>query len=86
MPIIKRTCEFDHCFSKMTNSIQRQALKCLNYLRENPKHPSLQTHKVQGTNFIEAYVNDNGVRILFTRSKDTIILKYIGYHDILKNL
>lgn len=40
---------------------------------------------VEGTEFIEAYVNMD-VRILFERSSDTIVLKAVGHHDILKNM
>jgi mRNA-degrading endonuclease YafQ of YafQ-DinJ toxin-antitoxin module len=60
-------------------------LKALRFLTANPRHPSLQTHKMEGTVFIEAYANKD-IRIIFERTSDTIVLRAVGHHDILKNL
>ncbi|WP_345788103.1 hypothetical protein [Desulfotomaculum copahuensis] len=43
----------------------------------------MHTHKIEGTEFFEAYVNMD-VRIIFERTGDTIILHAIGHHDILR--
>ena len=83
MPIIQRTKPFDKRLLKLTSDEQEQVLKAVRLLAENPRHPSLKTHKIEGTNLFEAYVNLD-IRILFERSSDTIILKAVGHHDILK--
>lgn len=58
-------------------------MACVEQLSKNPRHPSLQTHKVQGTpGVFEAYV-DKGNRITFERNGDTIILRNNCNHSIL---
>ncbi len=84
MPIILRTKPFDVDLMQLSFIEQKQVLKSIRFLAENPRHPSLQIHKVEGTNLLEAYVNMD-IRILFERSSDTILLKAVGHHDILRN-
>ncbi|CAA7602359.1 Hypothetical protein DEACI_3033 [Acididesulfobacillus acetoxydans] len=85
MPIIIRTKPFDADFLLLSPREQRQVLKALRYLSENPGHPSLHTHKIEDTVFIEAYANTD-IRIIFERTSDTIVLRAVGHHDILKSL
>ncbi len=49
----------------------------MRFLADNPKHPSLQVHRVRGTSFWEAYVNMD-IRIIFEQNSDTLILYAIG--------
>jgi mRNA-degrading endonuclease RelE of RelBE toxin-antitoxin system len=85
MPVIIRTNPFDTDFLLLTQKEQKQVLKALRFLADNPRHPSLQTHKIEDTLFIEAYANLD-IRIIFERTSDTIILRAVGHHDVLKDL
>ncbi|EHQ91994.1 type II toxin-antitoxin system RelE/ParE family toxin [Desulfosporosinus youngiae] len=84
MPVVIRTRPFDLDFLSLSGDEQKQVLKALRSLAANPRHPSLQTHKIEGTVFIEAYANKD-IRIIFERTGDTIVLRAVGHHDILKN-
>ncbi|HBW37509.1 hypothetical protein [Desulfosporosinus sp. BICA1-9] len=85
MPIIIRTNPFDADFLLLSQKEQKQVLKALHFLADNPRHPSLQTHKIEDTDFIEAYASMD-IRIIFERTSDTIVLRAVGHHDILKSL
>jgi len=85
IPIIIRTKPFDTDFLLLTPKEEKQVLKALRFLADNPRHPSLQTHKIEDTLFIEAYA-DMDISIIFERTKDTIILRAVGHHDVLKGL
>ena len=85
MPVVIKTKSFNENFLQLSPEEQKQTIKALRLLAENPRHPSLQTHKVEGTVFIEAYANMD-VRIIFERTSDTIVLRAVGHHDVLKNL
>jgi len=85
MPIIIRTSPFDADFLLLSHKEQKQVLKALRFLADNPRHPSLQTHKIEDTVFIEAYANMD-IRIIFERTSDTIVLRAVGHHDVLKSL
>lgn len=85
MPIIIRTNPFDADFLLLSQKEQKQVLKALRFLADNPRHPSLQTHKIEDTDFIEAYASMD-IRIIFERTIDTIVLRAVGHHDILKSL
>jgi mRNA-degrading endonuclease YafQ of YafQ-DinJ toxin-antitoxin module len=84
MPTIILTKPFEIDFRNLTQSEQKQARKSLRLLNNNPKHPSLQIHRIKGAPFWEAYVNMD-IRIIFERNSDTLILYAIGHHDILRN-
>lgn len=56
--------------------------KCLNYLCNDPKHPSLHTKKVKGasSNVFECRV-DRCVRLIFDRVDSSLRCWYVGEHD-----
>ena len=85
MPVVIKTKIFDENFLQLSPEEQKQTIKALRFLAENPRHPSLQTHKVEGTVFIEAYANMD-IRLIFERTSDTIVLRAVGHHNILKNI
>ena len=85
MPTVIRTKPFDEDFLKLAANEQKQAIKALRFLAVNPRHQSLHTHKIEGTEFFEVYVNMD-IRIIFERTGDTIILRAIGHHDILRGM
>ncbi|HVJ48439.1 DNA helicase [Desulfitobacterium sp.] len=76
MPVVIKTKPFNYDFLLLSEEEQKQAIKALRFLAENPRHPSLKTHKIEGTFFFEAYVNKD-IRIIFERTSDTIILRAI---------
>ena len=84
MPVVIKTKVFNDNFLQLSPEEQKQTIKALRFLAENPRHPSLKTHKVEGTEFIEAYANMD-IRIIFERTSDTIVLRAVGHHNILKN-
>jgi mRNA-degrading endonuclease YafQ of YafQ-DinJ toxin-antitoxin module len=83
MPTIILTNPFKVDFKKLSKVEQKQARKSLRLLADNPKHPSLQIHRIKGAPFWEAYVSKD-IRIIFERNSDTLILHAIGHHDILR--
>ena len=85
MPIVIKTKSFNENFLQLTPEERKQIIKALRFLAENPRHPSLKTHKVEGTVFMEAYANMD-IRIIFERTSDTIVLRSVGHHDVLKDL
>jgi len=77
MPTIILTEPFEIDFRKLSQNEQKQARKTLRFIADNPKHSSLQIHRLKGTPFWEAYVNMD-IRIIFERNSDTLILHAIG--------
>ena len=63
--------------------LQAAVLECVSRLGENPRHPGLRTHKVQGhPGVLEAYV-DRANRVTFHWNEGTIVLRNHCNHDIL---
>lgn len=78
------TNSFKKDYDSLAPFIQRQADKKLGLLLSNPRHPSLQTKKMEGTKGIwEARVSRN-YRMTFNLVEDCLILRRIGTHDILR--
>lgn len=82
MPIVIKTKPFDEDFLKLAANEQKQAIKTLHFIAVDPRHQSLHSHKIEGTELFEAYLNMD-ITIIFERTGDTIILRAIGHHDIL---
>jgi hypothetical protein len=63
----------------------RQAIaKCVELLGDNPGHPGLSVHLMQGhRNVWEAYV-DSGNRVTFHWEGETIVLRKNCNHDMLR--
>lgn len=83
MPTIILTDPFKNDFFELAINEQKQTRKALRFLAENPKHPSLQVHKIKGTVFWEAYVNKD-IRIIYQQDGDKFVLHAIGHHDVLR--
>jgi hypothetical protein len=63
-------------------SLQAAILECVARLGENTRHPSLRTHRVQGTKGVyEAYV-DKANRVTFHYDSGRIVLRNHCNHDI----
>jgi hypothetical protein len=58
--------------------------RCLELLADNPRHPGLRTHRVQGAPGVwEAYV-DRANRVTFHYDGPAIVLRNNCNHDILR--
>ena len=75
---------FKKRYKKKSDQLCDAIRKCVKRLGENPRHPSLQTHKIKGTNGIfEAYV-DHSNRVTFRYGKEgEIVLLNHCNHDII---
>lgn len=83
---IKTTKSFDEDYRNLNEDIKKRANKQINFLFENPRHPSLKTKKIKGEKDIwEARVTKS-YRFTFQIIRDTCLLRRIGKHeDVLKN-
>lgn len=72
---------------KDLSNVERKALwKKLDLMSTNPRHPSLRTKKVQGTdNVFECSIN-MAIRMTWQYDGESILLRVVGDHDaVLKN-
>ncbi len=79
------TSRFQKHFKTLTMQEKKQLHKKLEILAENPRHPSLRTKSIQGTDdLFECSVNMD-IRIIWYYEGDKmIILVDVGHHDVLK--
>jgi len=76
---------FKKNYINLPTDIQDKVDKQLGFLLNNPDHPSLKLHPMQGTkNIWEGYV-DYHYRFTFEVDGDYYVLRKVGTHDILKN-
>lgn len=79
------TARFERLFRKLPQSIRRATYEKLDMLLSDPSHPSLRVKRVKGTVDIwETSVTMN-YRITFEIAGETVILRRIGTHDILRS-
>lgn len=83
MPKILRTGKFVEEFLQLTPQEKKQVIKTLRFLENNPRHPSLQIHRIKGTALWEAYANKD-IRVIYEQTGDTLLLLVCGHHDILQ--
>lgn len=69
-------------YDDLPKEIKKKFKKQLSYLKENPKHNSLQIHKLEGTDFREFYV-DKSYRCVFKREDNIFKLFFIGTHGLI---
>ncbi len=81
-----RSDRFKQNYGGLNEEIKKRVKTKLKLLAENPKHPSLRTKRVQGTeNIFEASVNMS-IRMTWQYIESGILLRNIGEHDeTLKN-
>lgn len=79
-----RTERFKKEFHHLPSDVQARAAKALELFTTNPRHPSLQVKKMEGTSGIwELRVSDS-YRITFQRFAGGALLRRIGTHNILR--
>ena len=69
-------------YTNLPLEIKQRVDKQLRLLLENPAHPSLRLHKMQGREQWEISVTMN-YRITFLIEGDEYVLRSVGKHDIL---
>lgn len=77
--IIEFTETFKRTYQALPDSIKKKVKKQLAFLRENPKHPSLNIHKLNDE--WEFYV-DIHYRCIFQRKSNVYTLLVVGTHKI----
>lgn len=82
---VARDPRFVQDFAALPASIQERAEKKLALFLRNPRHPSLQTHKMEGHRDIwEGRITDD-YRFTFRIEGDLYKLRRIGTHEIYKS-
>lgn len=72
-------------YAELTPELQERADKAFELFKENPRHPSLQTHHIRGTRkpkVYEGYVTKS-CRFTFHYRGDTIVFRRIGPHSVI---
>lgn len=79
------TKPFVRDYQSLPDAVKQQVDEALALLRENPRHPSLQSKKMQPKDrgIFEARVTQ-GYRLTFCLAGDEILLRRAGAHDILR--
>lgn len=89
MPKISKshsTPYFENKFRKLHPNLQKIAIRKILFFENNPRHPSLNTHKLKGSmsKFWSFYI-DKKYRVLFRFLKNNEVVYYdIDTHDIYK--
>lgn len=83
MPDVVVDETFKKRLRKKTPHLQAAILECIDRLADDPRHPGLRVHRVQGIAGVwEAYV-DLANRVTFHWDGDAIVLRNHCNHDIL---
>ncbi len=82
MPSLQLDETFKKRLLKKTPAMQGSILECLKRLGDNPRHPGLHTHRVQGApGVFEAYVDDAN-RVTFHYESGIIVLRNHCNHTV----
>jgi mRNA-degrading endonuclease RelE of RelBE toxin-antitoxin system len=74
--------QFFSCYDELPKPIQKKFQKQLSYLKQDPKHKSLQIHRLQGSEFWEFRV-DKGYRCVFKQEGNRYRLYFVGTHQLI---
>jgi mRNA-degrading endonuclease RelE of RelBE toxin-antitoxin system len=74
--------EFLPQYDKLPGDIKKKFKKQISLLTENPKHPSLRIHKLEGSDFWEFYVDDF-YRCVFQQEGSIYKLYFVGTHKLI---
>lgn len=84
MPEIEVPPQFRRIAKKKELALRLAIARCVELLAENPRHPGLHTHRVQGAPGVwEAYV-DGANRVTFHYDGPKLVLRNNCNHDILR--
>lgn len=79
------TNSFWEDYRDLPDEIKEKAKKAFELFKDNPRHPSFQTHKILGTGnptVFEGYI-DMHYRFTFYYDEDAIVYLAIGRHSII---
>jgi len=68
-------------FKALPGAVQKKFKKQIRFLAENPKHPSLQIHRIQGTAYWEFYI-DRSYRCIIRQEGTVFYLLAAGPHKV----
>ena len=74
--------EFLPQYDELPGEIKKKFKKQISLLKENPKHPSLKIHKLEGFEFREFYVDDF-YRCVFQQEGNIYKLYFLGTHKLI---
>jgi mRNA-degrading endonuclease YafQ of YafQ-DinJ toxin-antitoxin module len=84
VPEVEIPPSFKKVARKKQLSLQLAIARCVELLADNPRHPGLQAHRVQGSPGVwEAYV-DRANRVTFHYDAGKIVIRKNCNHEILK--
>lgn len=78
------TEHFRRCYLRLPTRIQDQVDGKLEALLSNPRHPSLQARRMQGTAGIWELRVSLGYRLTYQVQGDLYVLRRVGAHNILR--
>ena len=81
----KLTPSFKKRLDKKTHAQAGAIMECIHRLENNPNHPGLHRHRVQGTRDIWQARVDQGNRLTFRYEGDVVVLLNHCNHDVLRN-
>jgi mRNA-degrading endonuclease RelE of RelBE toxin-antitoxin system len=74
--------EFLPQYDELPRDIKKKFKKQISLLKENPKHPSLKIHKLEGSEFWKFYVDDF-YRCVFQQEGNIYRLYFVGTHRLI---
>ena len=78
---IRYTPHFKRAFAKLSREEKAIAVQKLELFAGNPRHPSLQSKKIKGSNDVwESRVNRD-IRFTWQYCEDGVRLRVTGHHD-----
>ncbi len=78
------TPRFDRLFRRLPKTIRDQTYEKSGLYLENPSHPSLRVKRLKGTAAIWELSVTMNYRLTFELVADTVLLRAIGTHDVLR--
>lgn len=69
-------------YKALPRAVQKKFKKQVRFLQANPKHPSLQIHRIRGSEYWEFYL-DHSYRCVFRQQGSKYYLLAAGPHDII---
>ena len=74
--------EFLPQYDELPKDIRKKFRKQIALLKENPKHPSLKIHRLEGSDYWEFYVDDF-YRCVFKQEGTVYKLYFVGTHTLI---
>ena len=82
---IETTKTFIRLYKKLPDDIKERTRKAIKLLESDPSHPSLGHKKMAGQEDIFEIRVSKNYRITYQRVQDTVYLRKIGTHNLLRN-